>query len=106
VQQPHPPIYVGGESPAALRRLASFGDGWLPRGRTPPSEIKRVREWLAGQGRDKVRFTVFGVDSDERRLAGFAEAGVEEITLTLDTLPEDETLRSLDALAAVAAAHQ
>jgi probable F420-dependent oxidoreductase len=106
VQQPHPPIYVGGESPAALRRLASLGDGWLPRGRTPPAEIRRVRDWLAEQGRDKVRFTVFGADTDEERLAGFAEAGVEEITLTLDTLPEDDSLRSLDALAAVAAVHR
>jgi probable F420-dependent oxidoreductase len=104
VQQPHPPIYVGGESPAALRRLASHGDGWLPRRNTSPTEMKRVREWLAEQGRDNVPFTVFGADTDEARLAGFAEAGVEEVTLTLDTLPEDDTLRALDALAAVAAA--
>jgi probable F420-dependent oxidoreductase len=106
VRRPHPPIYVGGESPAALRRLASFGDGWLPRGRTPPSEITRVREWLAGRGRDDVPFTVFGADTDDALLDGFAEAGVDEITLSLDTLPESDTLRSLDALAAVAAAHQ
>ena len=106
VQQPHPPIFVGGESPAALRRLATYGDGWLPRQGTPPSEIERVRNWLAEQGRDKVRFTVFGSDTDEERLAGFAEAGVEEVTLTLDTLPEDDTLRSLDALAAVAATYR
>ena len=106
VQKPHPPIYIGGESPAALRRLVTYGDGWLPRGRTPPAEIKRVRDRLAEQGRDEVGFTVFSADTDEERLAGFAEAGVEEITLTLDTLPEDDTLRSLDALAAVAAAHR
>jgi probable F420-dependent oxidoreductase len=105
VQQPHPPIYIGGESPAALRRLATFGGGWLPRMHTPPKEIARVRRWLTDQGRDDVRFTVFGADTDERRLAGFAEAGVDEVTLTLETLPEDDTLRSLDALAAVAAAH-
>ena len=65
-----------------------------------------MRDWLAEQGRDKVRFTVFGSDTDEERLAGFAEAGVEEVTLTLDTLPEDDTLRSLDALAAVAATYR
>ncbi len=106
VQQPHPPIYLGGESAAALRRLATYGDAWLPRAHTAPEEIVRVRKWLAEQGRDKVRFTVFGADTDEERLAGFAEAGVEEVTLTLDTLPEDDTLRSLDALAAVAAAHR
>jgi probable F420-dependent oxidoreductase len=30
VSQPHPPIWVGGESPAALRRTVQFGDGWYP----------------------------------------------------------------------------
>ena len=29
VQKPHPPLLVGGESPAALRRAAREGDGWL-----------------------------------------------------------------------------
>ena len=28
--KPHPPIWVGGESPPALRRVAQFGDGWYP----------------------------------------------------------------------------
>ena len=106
VQQPHPPIYLGGESPAALRRLATYGDAWLPRAHTAPEEIVRVRKWLAEQGRDGVPFTVFAADTDERRLAGYVDAGVDEITLMLDTLPEAETLRALDELTAVAAAHR
>jgi probable F420-dependent oxidoreductase len=32
VQQPHPPIWVGGSSEAALRRAVRFGDGWHPIG--------------------------------------------------------------------------
>ena len=32
VQSPHPPIWVGGSSDAALRRAVRFGDGWHPVG--------------------------------------------------------------------------
>ena len=106
VQQPYPPIYLGGESPAALRRLATYGDAWLPRAHTPPAEIQRVRGWLSEQGRDGIPFTVFAAGTDEAALAGFAEAGVDEVTLSLDTLPEAETLHALDTLAAVAAARR
>jgi len=30
VQQPHLPIFIGGNSKPAMRRAAKFGDGWLP----------------------------------------------------------------------------
>ncbi|MEO5902133.1 MAG: LLM class F420-dependent oxidoreductase [Ilumatobacteraceae bacterium] len=35
VQTPGPPVYIGGESPAALRRVARFGDGWYGWNMTP-----------------------------------------------------------------------
>lgn len=102
VQRPHPPIYVGGESPAALARLAAHGDGWLPRAGTDPAEIRRVREWLTERGRQDVPFTLFGANTDPRALEGYVEAGIERVTFFLPTLPEAETLSELDALAKVA----
>ncbi|MCW2719998.1 LLM class F420-dependent oxidoreductase, partial [Pseudonocardia sp.] len=54
VQKPHPPIYLGGESPAALDRLLRYGDAWLPRAHTTTDELRRVRAWLAEHGRTDV----------------------------------------------------
>jgi probable F420-dependent oxidoreductase len=35
VQKPHPPIWVGGNSAAALRRVVALGDGWHATSQTP-----------------------------------------------------------------------
>lgn len=105
VSEPHPPIYVGGESPAALARLAAYGDAWLPRGDTEPEEIRRVLAALAEQGRPDVPVTVFAAGRDESRIEAWADAGVERVTFDLPTLPESETLSVLDELAALARRH-
>ncbi|MFF1608366.1 LLM class F420-dependent oxidoreductase [Amycolatopsis sp. NPDC058278] len=106
VQKPHVPIYIGGESEAALNRLAKYGDGWLLRGYTKCQEAQRVRGWLADQGREDVQFAVFGGPTTPKVIDGFREAGVERYTFLLDTLPEAETLKALDELAGVAEAHR
>lgn len=41
VQRPRPPIWVGGSTPAALKRAAERGDGWLPQG-TPRAELPQA----------------------------------------------------------------
>lgn len=61
VQKPWPPVLVGGESDAALRRAARAGDGWLGMGHTPETvarPVARLRELLAEAGRDAADFEV------------------------------------------------
>ncbi len=44
VQTPRPPIWIGGSSPAAIRRAGRFGDGWLPQGPSTPAQIASLNE--------------------------------------------------------------
>lgn len=50
--QPQVPLWVGGSSPAAVRRAALKGDGWLPQGDPRdrlPAQIARIRELRRGK---------------------------------------------------------
>ncbi len=62
VQRPHPPIWMGGEGPPALRRAARLGDGWYPIGSNPnhpldtlaryQEAVTRLRDHAEAAGRD------------------------------------------------------
>src|SRR6476469_1196646 len=58
VQKPHPPIWVGGHSRAALRRTARHGQGWHPVGAVaaspwPPKEMRAHLDTLSRQSRNQ-----------------------------------------------------
>lgn len=48
LQQPHPPIWVGGESAAALRRTVRYGDTWYPIGNNPRHPLDTVARFATG----------------------------------------------------------
>ena len=55
VQKPHPPLWVGGDSPGAFRRVVTFGDGWHATSRTPAdfaAGVARLRAAAEAARRD------------------------------------------------------
>jgi probable F420-dependent oxidoreductase len=99
VQTPHPPIWIGGHSRAALRRVARLGDGWHPVGANPAvplgpdalrASLDELRRLTAAEGRDPQALTitykapVYDTDraipgTDRRPFSGSAEQIREDV---------------------------
>jgi probable F420-dependent oxidoreductase len=62
VQKPHPPIWMGGGHPDALRRAASIADAWMGAGGSSTADFARsvpiLREALEKAGRDPATFPI------------------------------------------------
>ncbi|TDC57326.1 LLM class F420-dependent oxidoreductase [Actinomadura sp. KC345] len=101
VQDPHPPVMIGGAGPTTFDRVLEFGDGWMPiYGRGTDRLAAMVTELRERAGR-RLPVTVFGVPRDPGAVEELEAAGVDELLFNLPTLPEDDTLRYLDRLAAL-----
>jgi probable F420-dependent oxidoreductase len=109
VQQPHPPIHVGGESEAALRRVAQFGQGWYGFSVAPedvPARINRMAELLDAEGRTRSEIQVsicpylLGADADTVRR--YEDAGVDQVILLGLGFDIPGLEQQLDDLAAMA----
>ncbi len=116
VQDPHPPILVGGAGPNVLNRVVSYGDGWMPainlnftedlRGRVTPVEefpddvatLQRLAE-ESGKPRPQVQC---GVEITSRiPLDRLEEIGVTRLVVNVagpgsDGVPDEEVRPTLE----------
>ena len=62
VQKPHPPLWLGGDHPNAVRRAAALGDGWMGAGGSTTAgfgkSVQILKEELAKLGRDPATFPI------------------------------------------------
>ncbi len=105
VQAPHPPIFVGGESTPALRRVATFADGWYGYGVAPDevaAKLDRLDDHLEEAGRTRSEIKVYicpnrlRVDADITK--AYAQAGVEQLILPLYGRDLDDLDRRIETL--------
>ena len=108
VQLPHPPIHVGGESPAALRRVAKHGQGWYTFNRLPEDldePLARLDGLLATQGRSRsdIELTVcpYMHEVTPELVEAYAARGVDRLVLLCMIFEESAVTSTLDALAAL-----
>jgi probable F420-dependent oxidoreductase len=79
LQSPWPPMHIGGDGPAALRRAALMGDGWIPMNHTVeqiPEAAARIALMRAEAGRPGTVEITMGVRADIDALRQAADAGV------------------------------
>jgi probable F420-dependent oxidoreductase len=99
VQQPHPPIYIGGDSDATVKRVIRHGAGWISNPLPVERLTKRIDQIREGSGRD-VPLAMFGTPNDLDYWRAAEELGFSQLALLLPTRPHDESLQLLDEYAA------
>ena len=83
LQQPHPPLWLGGRAEAVLRRTARVGDGYIGRSSDGPAGFRRiwdqVRAYAEAEGRDPATIVpaaqVYACVDDNPRRAAALTAG-------------------------------
>lgn len=106
VQQPHPPVLVGGNGPGTLDRVVEYGDGWFPIGRDFSGLVGRMRELeerAAAAGRERIPVTVFGMRAREEAVEQALEAGVDRCVFSLPPVPAPDALPRVQRYGALAA---
>ena len=125
LQKPYPPILIGGSSPAAMRRIVQYGDGWHTLRQSPDevaAGLAKLRQMMSEAGRDPDTLNISisielafedtspsrppnerrglgGTEADiAETLRAFRDAGVQEAVISIastDTSVHDATLTRL-----------
>jgi probable F420-dependent oxidoreductase len=105
IQAPHPPIHVGGESGAAMRRVARHGQGWFSFNRLPddlPEPLARLDAALAAEGRSRsdvvLSVSPYFNPVTPAMVEGYAGLGVDRLIVLCLAFDVDTLRRQLDDL--------
>jgi probable F420-dependent oxidoreductase len=85
LQQPHPPVLVGGTGEKVLDRVLRYGDGWIPNDKDVERTGRRIAELRERAGR-RVHVTFYGATMEN--LDRLRELGVDRALIVLESGPD------------------
>jgi alkanesulfonate monooxygenase SsuD/methylene tetrahydromethanopterin reductase-like flavin-dependent oxidoreductase (luciferase family) len=85
IQQPHPPVLVGGTGEKVLDRVLRYGDGWMPNDKDVERTGRRIQELRERAGRH-VHVTYYGATVEN--LNRLRELGVDRALIVLESGPD------------------
>lgn len=104
IQQPHPPIYIGGVATNVFKRTIEHGNGWMPT-RATPELVQQGRHTLnelaveAGRDPQSITIMAYLAPRDREKLQALQDAGADAAIMMLTKEPEHETLAELEQVA-------
>ena len=106
IQQPHPPIHFGGESDAALRRVADLGQGWYGfnlEADQVAERVKRLESFLERKGRRRedvqISLCPYMRPATGDLIRAYRDAGVDRVILLAAAQDAEGLVTTLDQLA-------
>ena len=103
-QNPHPPVLLGGNAKNVLKRVAKWGDGWLPIRLSPEDIVKAQQELLKlcdTEDRDPstIQITMHSLPPDKELIARFEEIGVDRVLVGVASATQEEIFKELEVIA-------
>ncbi len=104
IQQPHPPIIMGGDGATTFDRVVEYCDGWMPigsrasQGPSLPEKIALLKRQAEEAGRDpaSISISTFGTPPDPDLMQRMEAAGVDRVVFGLPSEKRDTVLPIID----------
>jgi probable F420-dependent oxidoreductase len=106
VQQPHPPVHLGGNGPNTLRRVLAYADGWMPNRGDVLGRIPELQRMAEAAGRGRIEVSTYGTQGDAAEIERCRDAGVDRLIYYVPPDGRDEALRRLEELTELTAPYR
>ena len=103
-QEGGPPVILGGNARNVFRRVARWGDGWMPTAASPEQIAAgraAIEELAEASGRDPsgIDITVFGQPADRELIGQFERAGANRVIVRLADTTNVSALEEMERIA-------